>query len=532
MRQLKIGPRLAAAFGLVLLVLGGITVLSLARLSELNDKIESAVRDRYPKLLLIGGAFENVKDSSIHLRNLLILDDPARVQAERAALDASDASATDFLQQFTARMTAPQARQIVADLYAAKRAYEADKAAYLQLLADGDREAATALIAGNLSTHLSVYEGSVGKLNKLGGKLMKTSADEAEKAYRDGQLIISGMALAALLLASALSYWISRSITVPLRNAVALAETIATGNLASDIDCRENDETGRLLQALQTMNTSLAKIVVDVRANAQAISGSAGEIAGGTMDLSSRTEEQASSLEETAASMEELTSTVKQGLGTAREALELSRSAAQVAEKSGAQVHQVVERMATIEAASRKITDIINVIDGIAFQTNILALNAAVEAARAGESGRGFAVVASEVRNLAQRSAGAAREIKELIEDSVAKIAAGNENAREAGLTMALVQAEIKRVALLMNEFESASREQTIGIEQINRAVVQMDHVTQQNASLVAQTAHAAENMHRRTEAMVASVQVFVVKDEPEARPARPRLAGPVTAAA
>jgi methyl-accepting chemotaxis protein len=522
MRQLNIGPRLALAFGLILLVLAGISLMSLARLADLNQKIERIVRHYYPMVGLTTTAFEGIKNSSVNLRNLLIVTDPEAARKERETLDASDAEVAKVLDKFSSRITADKARVIFKALMEMKGQYEADKAAYLDLLAKGDRDAARALLLGNLSTHLASYEQGIGQLNRLGGVLMNKSADEAADTYRNSLLLVSGLAIGALLLASAMAYWIGRGITVPLRRAVAIAETIATGNLASDIESGRTDETGRLLDALRTMNASLAKIVVGVRANAEAISDGAREIASGTIDLSTRTEQQASSLEETASSMEELTSTVKQSAGSAHDALNVARSAAAVAEKSGTQVRQVVDRMAAIEASSRKIEDIIGVIDGIAFQTNILALNAAVEAARAGELGRGFAVVASEVRNLAQRSAGAAREIKVLIEDSVGKIAAGNDHAREAGTTMGTVLSEIQRVAVLMNEIDAASREQTLGIDQINQAVAQMDHVTQQNASLVEEAAAAAESMQQRTEAMLASVQIFVLKGE---RPAMLALA-------
>jgi methyl-accepting chemotaxis protein len=522
MRQLNIGPRLGLAFGSLLAVLAGIAWLSLIQLARLHDRVELVVRDYYPKVAMTGRAFEQVKNTSVHLRNLALVADPAGALRERGALDAAEADANALLSDFAARVSTAKGREVLAGLMAAKRAYEADRGAYLALLARDERQAATELLLGRLGASLAAYEERMALLNRLGGTLMNKSADEASEVYHGSVTSIAAMTLAALLLASVLAYRIARGITVPLRLAVDAAATIATGNLAVTIDCGSTDETGRLLQSLKTMNASLVNIVGGVRVNAEAIADGAREIADGTVDLSARTEQQAGSLEETASAMEELTGTVRQSAATARDAFDVARGAAAVAERSGAQVRQVVERMAAIDESSRRIGNIIGVIDGIAFQTNILALNAAVEAARAGEQGRGFAVVASEVRNLAQRSASAAHEIKVLIADSVDKVAAGNDFAREAGATMDAVLAEIRRVAMLMSDIEAAGREQTIGIEQINQAIGQMDHVTQQNAALVEEAAAAAASMRERTEALRAAVRIFVL-DEARAAPAPAR---------
>jgi methyl-accepting chemotaxis protein len=270
----------------------------------------------------------------------------------------------------------------------------------------------------------------------------------------------------------------------PLGHAVTVAETVAAGDLSAQIVVESRDEAGQLMHALREMNASLAKVVGEVRMGTELIATASGQIASGNQDLSSRTEEQASSLEETAASMEELTSTVKQNADNARQANQLAVSASEVAVKGGSVVSQVVNTMGSINASSKKIVDIIGVIDGIAFQTNILALNAAVEAARAGEQGRGFAVVASEVRSLAQRSAAAAKEIKTLIGDSVEKVEEGSKQVAEAGRTMDEIVGSVRRVTDIMGEITAASQEQTSGIEQINQAISQMDQVTQQNAAL------------------------------------------------
>jgi methyl-accepting chemotaxis protein len=307
----------------------------------------------------------------------------------------------------------------------------------------------------------------------------------------------------------AFALWITRTITEPLNQAVDIARHVAKGDLTTHIEADSADETGQLLQALKEMNDSLSRTVGEVRTGTEMISSVSGEIAAGNSDLSSRTESQASSLEETASSMEELTTTVKQNADNARQANQLVLSASDVAMKGGQVVGHVVETMSSIKDSSRKIVDIIGVIDSIAFQTNILALNAAVEAARAGEQGRGFAVVASEVRNLAQRSAGAAKEIKALIDASVERVDTGARLVDEAGATMEEIVTSVKHVADIMSEITAASDEQSAGIEQVHRAITQMDEITQQNAALVEQAAAAAQSMQDQAQTLSKAVQVF-----------------------
>jgi methyl-accepting chemotaxis protein len=294
-----------------------------------------------------------------------------------------------------------------------------------------------------------------------------------------------------------------------MAEAVAIARTVAAGDLTGQIEVRSTDETGQVIQALKEMNDSLVNIVGKVRSGTETIATASGQIASGNLDLSSRTEQQASALEETASSMEELTSTVKQNADNALQANQLAISASDTAVQGGAVVAEVVQTMGAINASSKKIVDIIGVIDGIAFQTNILALNAAVEAARAGEQGRGFAVVASEVRNLAQRSAAAAKEIKVLIGDSVDKVDLGARLVDQAGSTMQAIVHSIKGVADIMGEITAATQEQTSGIEQINQAITQMDEVTQQNAALVEEAAAAAGSLQDQAASLVETVSVF-----------------------
>ncbi len=320
------------------------------------------------------------------------------------------------------------------------------------------------------------------------------------------QLVFSAL---ALVLAVSLCSWVTRSITRPLGEAVRVAETVAQGDLSSRIGVTSKDEIGQLLAALKRMNQSLVGIVSEVRNASDSIATGSAEIATGNADLSQRTEEQASNLQQTAASMEQLTVTVKNNADTAQQAAQLASNAATAAAEGGNVVGQVVSTMQAISASSKKISDIIGVIDGIAFQTNILALNAAVEAARAGEQGRGFAVVAAEVRNLAQRSAQAAKEIKALIGESVDKVEAGTRLVDDAGRSMDDIVAQVQKVNDLIGEISSASLQQTSGIGQIGDAVTQLDQVTQQNAALVEESAAAAESLKHQAAALAQTVSVF-----------------------
>ena len=363
----------------------------------------------------------------------------------------------------------------------------------------------------------------LGDLEKDERALLGQRSAEAARLQSLTENTLAIGALLAATLAATVSMWLARNITGPLREAVALSERVAKGDLTGRIDVRSDDETGQLMTALREMNEALSRIVHEVRGGTGMINMAAVEIASGNNDLSSRTEQQASALEETASSMEELTSTVKQNAENARHADDLARNASEVAARGGAVVSQVVEKMATINASAQKIVDIIAVIDGIAFQTNILALNAAVEAARAGEQGRGFAVVAGEVRSLAQRSATAAKEIKALIDASVGEVEAGSKLVGVAGDTMGEVVSSVRQVSDIINNISAASEQQKSGIEQINEAIVQMETVTQQNAALVEQAAAAASAMEDQANKLTELVEVFTVAGAPPAGAATAR---------
>ncbi|MEP7260938.1 MAG: methyl-accepting chemotaxis protein, partial [Usitatibacter sp.] len=369
------------------------------------------------------------------------------------------------------------------------------------------------------------------KAADMGGAGVMRAVQGAERIYRFALVGIVVVMIGALI---GIWLFIRRSVLGPIGDAVRFADRIAQGDLTAEIRSSSNDEAGHLLRMLNGMKRALTEVVSHVRASAEAVVAASGQVQAGTTDLSQRTEEQASSLEETAASMEELASTVKQNADNAKEANELARNASKRAEQGGAEVVRVVTTMTEISDSAKRITDIVSVIDSIAFQTNILALNAAVEAARAGEQGRGFAVVASEVRSLAQRSANAAKEIKDLIGQSVQKVETGTQLVEQAGDTIQNLVIDVKRVSDLMGSIAEASAEQSRGVQQVNKTVTEMDKVVQQNAAAVQQSASAAEGMRQQAESLVRAVSAFRltiddrVSDEHEVEEAvQPRVAAP-----
>ena len=407
-------------------------------------------------------------------------------------------------------------------------------------LRDNDTASYAALTKGDITAKEASFSSALDKFQQQTKTLSESIVDEREYEYNlVVWLVVVGLA-GSLLLVTAVHFLLRRIVLTPLNSAVALLDRVANGDLSMHIPDPAHNEIGRLFLAIRSMQQGLLNTVTRVRGSSDIINNGAHEIASGNLDLSTRTETQANSLEKTVASMEELTGTVKQNADNALQANQLALSASETAVKGGQVVSQVVETMDAINESSKRIVDIISVIDGIAFQTNILALNAAVEAARAGEQGRGFAVVASEVRSLAQRSAAAAKEIKELIVASVEKVESGSELVEHAGMTMNEVVESVRRVTDIVGEISSASREQSDGITQVNNAIAQMDQVTQQNAALVEQAAAAAQSLQTQAMTLANAVSIFKIDADqlsklasaPAAKPAVSSKAAPVSTAA
>ncbi len=519
MNKLNIGTRLALGFLLILLLLAVIAAVGFWRIQASTAMAEEVIDRRLTAERLITQWGRETALNAV--RTLAVgqgLDLDTRRQFEKAIV-ATGENIRRIQGDLSAHITDPAALQLFDAAKGRQEQYVERRDHALRAQAAGDIQTAHRFFETEAEGLLDAYTASVDELLALTREHIDTRALMLYQNNDWGLRLLSVLSLAALAAGLLLAFAITRSITVPLRRAVALAGTVSNRDLTSTIDVRGTDETSQLLQALKQMNDNLMEVVADVRGGAGSIASAASQIAAGNVDLSSRTEEQASSLAETAATMEQLTATVRRNAEHAQTASGLALSAAEVAVKSSEVVAKVVDTMGAINDSSRQVVDIISVIDAIAFQTNILALNAAVEAARAGEQGRGFAVVASEVRALAQRSASAAKEIKTLIDASVATAGEGNQLVTEAGARMAETVSSVERVTHIMSEITAASQEQSVGIEQVNQAVSQMDQVTQQNAALVEEAAAAADSLRDQSSVLARLVATFRL-DEAATRPA------------
>jgi methyl-accepting chemotaxis protein len=509
MGNLKIATRLYGGFAASVAVLLGVAALALTQMASINNSAKDITNNWLPSI-------EAANEINTAVANFRVFEMQHVINASEAGMAETEKSMAVAAANLTAARKAYEPTISSDDERQLYQAFSDVWAEYMKaherILGASQRNSkalARVVLEGESK---KLYDKSSDVLNQIiemNHKGSESAGQSAASVYGAARGIVIGAVVFGVVLAGLAAAFITRSITRPLGDALTVARQVADGDLTGEVNVGSHDELGQLLQAMQTMHHSLVQVVGSVRSGAESVATASAEIAQGNHDLSARTEQQASALEETAASMEELGATVKQNADSARQANQLAMNASTVAIQGGEVVGQVVETMKGINESSRKIADIISVIDGIAFQTNILALNAAVEAARAGEQGRGFAVVASEVRSLAGRSAEAAKEIKTLIGASVERVEQGTSLVDKAGATMTEVVSSIRRVTDIMGEISAASSEQSAGVSQVGEAVTQMDQATQQNAALVEEMAAAASSLKSQASDLVQVVAVF-----------------------
>jgi methyl-accepting chemotaxis protein len=507
--NLKIGTRLTVGFGLILALLLVIAGVGINRMGSIAADTERIVTHYNVQNNLARDMAEQIQTVARLLRTVLLMDNLADKQDNAAKMAAARTTYDELTKKLEATTKTPESIAIMADIGSHVTKARAANTQVLELALAGKDKEANRLLFAEARGSTQVWLASLDKGSVYFRERVDKAYENAKATEKQAEILVISVGALALLLGAVLAFFITRSITQPLAAMGAVIETVAQGDLTQRVQIDSKDELGELGRILNTTNEGLREMVLQIQESAQAISSASGEISMGNTDLSRRTEEQAASLEETASSMEQITSNVNQTADNARSANTESTKARQVAQEGGTAVTQVIAAMDSINQSSAKINEIIGVVDEIAFQTNLLALNAAVEAARAGEQGRGFAVVAAEVRNLAKRSADAAKEIKGLIRESVAKSEDGNKVAAHAGETIQQVVTNVQRVTSLVSEIANATQEQSTGLNEINKAVVQMDEVTQQNAALVEEAAAAAESLDEQAHALTEIVARF-----------------------
>ena len=503
--DVRIGSRLAGAFAVVFILLLVILGVGIRVIDGVNDTMGRLVEDRYA-LIALTNQVKSVGDrGATTIGRLLLASTPEAAKKYMDDYAVIRQTNSENLARLEKMLGDEDSKRLFAEQSDARKAYGAVVRKVFDLLAAGDRDGAMAAYQEQMAGPQARYYALIDKMVDFQAARMAADVAQANERSRAAKVDMVVASALALLLGAVTAFFITRSITQPIERAIELAERVAAGDLTARVRASGKDEVARLTAALQHMVENLHRIVTEVRSGADTIANAAQEVAQGNQDLAARTEQQAAALQQTASAMEQLTSSVRLSADNAGEADRSASSASGIATQGGEVVGQVVETMTSISAASRRIVEIIGVIDGIAFQTNILALNAAVEAARAGEQGRGFAVVASEVRSLAQRSATAAKEIKRLIDDSVEQVEAGGRMVEQAGETMQQVVGSIRQVSHIVAEISSSSREQSAGIEQVNVAVVQMDDSTQKNAAMVEQSTAAARALQAQANKLTAA---------------------------
>ena len=510
MKNVSIKARLIMTLGIVGLILVVVGVMGIVGMGNINDNVLATYERSYEPASDLLNINRLMLRNRLAIANMVLFPDADAVKKQAEEVERNVADIGGIWEEYMKRPMTEDRKKLSDEFAISRKKFVVDgiKPA-VELAKAGKTEAVKKHIVDVIRPTFDAARTDINALQKSVAESAIKRNKDSEDAYHNTRNISVAAIVLGLMLAAIMASFLIKAITVPLIAAVTLANRVAGGDLDNTIEITSNDELGKLMTALKAMSEKLVSIVSEVRMGADSVGSAAKQISAGNSDLSQRTQEQASALEETASSMEEMTSTVKQNADNARQANQLAVGARDKAQKGGEVVSKAVTAMSEINTSSKKIADIISVIDEIAFQTNLLALNAAVEAARAGEQGRGFAVVASEVRNLAQRSAGAAKEIKDLINDSVEKVKNGSALVDESGRTLTEIVDGVKKVTDIVAEIAAASQEQSAGIEQVNKAVMSMDEVTQQNAALVEEAAAASKSMEDQAAKLVEQISYF-----------------------